>query len=61
MTIAPFGGIFKTKLEVVLTLWPNIKLEDSAAHVIKNNKSLIAMYFIKQYYITTKKNQKPII
>ena len=60
MAIAPFWREFsETKLEVKATYErPNIKLEDSAAHVIKNNKSLIAMYFIKQYYITTKKEPK---
>lgn len=60
MTTAPFWREFsETKLEVKATYErPNIKLEDSAAHVIKNNKSLIAMYFIKQYYITTKKEPK---
>ena len=60
MTIAPFWREFsETKLEVKATYErPNIKLEDSAAHIIKNNKSLTAMYFIKQYYITTKKEPK---
>lgn len=33
----------------------NITLEDSMMHVVRNNKSLSAMYFIKKYYEETKK------
>ena len=50
--IAPFWREFsEVKLEVKATFERhNITLEDSMMHVVRNNKSLSAMYFIKKYY-----------
>lgn len=55
--IAPFWREFsEVKLEVKATFERhNITLEDSMMHVVRNNKSLSAMYFIKKYYEETKK------
>lgn len=62
MNIAPFWREFSSvKLKVRATYErPNVILEDSVAHVIKNDKSLTAIYFIKQYYISARENGRNI-
>lgn len=55
--IAPFWReLADVKLEVKATYErKNLTIEDSMMHVVRNDKSLTAMYFIKKYYEETKK------
>lgn len=57
--IAPFWReLSQVKLEVKATFErKNLSIENSIMHVVRNDKSLSAMYFIKQYYKNT--NKKP--